>query len=65
MGSLFGPTLTNMFLCHFEEQWMSDCSIDYKLFSYGRYVDNTYLFSSELHATKFLNFINSKHRNIH
>ena len=55
MGSPLGPTLTNVFLCHFEEQWMSDCPIDCK---------NIFLlFSSELHVTKFLNYMNSKHRN--
>ena len=65
MGSPFGPTLANVFLCHFEEQWMSDCPIDYKPISYRRYVDDTFLlFSSELHVTKFLNYMNSKHRNI-
>ena len=65
MGSPLGPTLANVFLCHFKEQWMSDCSIDYKPISYRRYVDNTFLlFSSELHVTKFLNYMNSKHRNI-
>ena len=59
MGSPLGPTLANVFLCHFEEQWISDCSIDY------RYVDGAFLlFSSELHVTKFLNYMNSKHRNI-
>ena len=65
MGSPLGPTLANMFLCHFEEQWMSDCPIDYKPISYRRYVDDTFLlFSSELHVTKFLNYMNSKQRNI-
>ena len=44
---------------------MSDSPIDYKPISYRRYVDNTFLlFSSELHVTKFLNYMNSKHRNI-
>ena len=43
MGSPFGPTLANVFLCHFEEQWMSDCPIDYKPISYRRYVDDTFL----------------------
>ena len=48
MGSPLGPTLANVFLCHFKGQWMSDCSIDYKPISYRRYVDNTFLlFSSE------------------
>ena len=56
MGSPLGPTLTNVFLCYFEEQWMSDCPIDCK---------NIFLlFLSELHVTKFLNYMNSKHRNI-
>ena len=43
MGSPLGPTLANVFLCHFEEQWMSDCPIDYKLLPYRRYVDDTFL----------------------
>ena len=65
MHSLLGSTLANVFLCHFEEQLMSDCPIDYKLLSYRRYVDDTFLlFLSELHVTKFLNYMNSKHHNI-
>ena len=33
--------------------------------SYGKYVDDTVLLlSSELHVTKFLNYMNSKHQNI-
>ena len=60
-----GPTPANLFSCHFEEQWMSDCPIDYKPISYRRYVDDTILFfSSELQVNKFLNFMNSKHQNI-
>ena len=65
MVSPLGPTLAKGFLCYFKEQWMSDCPIDYKPISYRRYVEDTVLsFSSELHVTKFLNYINSKHRNI-
>ena len=42
-----------------------DCPIDYKHISCRRFVDDTFLlFSSELHITKFLNYMNSKHRNI-
>ena len=33
MGSTLGPTLANVFSCHFEKQKMSDCLIDYKLIS--------------------------------
>ena len=65
MGSPLGPTLANVFACHFKEQWMSDYPIDYKPISYRRYVDDTFLlFSSEFHVTKFLNCMNSKHQNI-
>ena len=65
MGFPLGPTLANVFLCHFKEQWISDCPIDYKPISYRRYGDDAFLlFSSELHVTKFLNYMNSKHRNI-
>ena len=49
MGSPLGPTLAKVFLRQFEEQWRSDCPIDYKATSYRRYVDDTFLlFSSEL-----------------
>ena len=62
MNSPLGPTLSNVFLCHFEEQWTSDSPIDYEHISYRRYVDNVFLlFSFELHRTKLLNFMNSKH----
>ena len=65
MGSALGSTLANMFLCQFEEQLMYDCSFDYEPISYRRYVeDSVLLFSSELHVTKFLNYMNFKLRNI-
>ena len=65
MDSPFDPTLANMFVCHFEKQWMFDCPIGYKPISYKRYVDDTFLLlSSGLHVTKFSNYINFKHRNI-
>ena len=43
MGSPLGPTLANVFLCHFEEQWMSDCPNDSKPILYRRYVDDAFL----------------------
>ena len=65
VGSPLGPAVANVFLCHFEEQCMSDCSINYKPISYKRYIDNIFLlFPSELHLSKFLNHMNSKHCNI-
>ena len=65
MGSSLGPTLDNMFLCDFKEQWISNCPINYKPISYRRYVDDKFLLSSsELYVNKFLNYVSSKHRNI-
>ena len=65
MGSSLGLTLANVFLCHFKEQWMSDYPIYYKTFSYRSYVGDTFLlFLSKLRVTRFLNYMNSKHRNI-
>ena len=62
MGSSLGSALANVFLCNFEEQFLSDCPIDYKPISYRRYVDDTLLlFSTKLHVIKFLNYINPKH----
>ena len=57
--------MPNAILCHFEEQWMFDCPVDYKPISYRRYVDDTFfLFSSELYVAKFLNYMSSKHWHI-
>ena len=65
MGSPLGPNLVNMFLCHFQEQRMSSCRIDYEPISYRRYFNDTFLFfSSEFHVTKYLCYMNSKYRNI-
>ena len=64
MGSPLGSTLANVSLCHFEEQCTSDCPVNYKFISYRRYVNDTFLLLlSALHATKYLNYMSSKHRN--
>ena len=58
IGSNFG---FSVILSHFEEQWMFGCPIEYKPFSYKRYSAEAFsLFSSELHVTKFSNYMNSK-----
>ena len=65
ISSPLGSTLANAILCHFEEQWMFDCPVDYKPISYRRYVDDTiFLFSSELYVAKYLNYMSSKHWHI-
>ena len=66
MGSPLGPTLANIFLCHWETIWLEKCPVQFKPLFYRRYVDDTFfLFSCEDHVKKFLNYMNSRHVNIH
>ena len=65
MGSPLGPTLAMAFMCHMEEEWLSECSLDFKPLFYRRYVDDTFLvFKSSTHVQLFLHYLNSKHPNI-
>ena len=65
MGSPLGPTFANLFLCFHESKWLSECPSEFKPITYKRYVDDCFLiFKSKEHATKFLNYLNSKHKNI-
>ena len=44
MESPLGPPLANIFiLCSFESKWLRDCTNDFKLVFYRRYVDDTFL----------------------
>ncbi|XP_069992257.1 uncharacterized protein [Penaeus vannamei] len=48
MGSPLGPTLANIFMCHYEKIWLQDCPTSFKPCKYFRYVDDTLLlFSSQ------------------
>ena len=65
MGSPLGPTLANVFLCHWEEIWLEKCSEKFKPVYYKRYMDDTFLlFSSTEHIKKFFRYINSRHKNM-
>ena len=62
MGSPLGPTLANVFLCHWE---VEKCSEKFKPTYYKRYMDDTFLlFSSKDHIKKFFRYINSRHKNM-
>ena len=66
MGLPLGPTLANIFMCNFESLWLSSCPPEFKPVVYRRYVDDTFvLFRHPSHAPLFLDYINSKHANIH
>ena len=65
MGSCLGPTLANTFLCHHEKKWLSECPNTFKPLLYKRYVDDCFLlFDNANHVTQFLDYLNSKHKNI-
>ena len=65
MGSPLGPTLANVFMCHFENIWLENCPSHFKPIVYRRLVDDTFvLFRSKDHVEKFRNYLNKQHKNI-
>ena len=65
MGSPLGPTLANIFLCHWEEIWLQKCPKQFAPLYYKRYVDDTFvLFTSADHIKKFDVYLNSRHNNM-
>ena len=65
MGSPLGPTLANIFLCHYEEKWLNSCPKQFKPTYYRRYVDDIFcLFENAQQVNKFQRFLNSKHINM-
>lgn len=65
MGSPLGPTLANLFLCHFESTWLQQCPNSFKPKIYNRYVDDTFTcFSNSSHLDQFLDYLNAQHPNI-
>ena len=65
MGSPLGPTLANIFLCHYEEMWLDNCPKQFKPEYYRRYVDDTFvLFKDKDHVNKFNKYLNSRHVNM-
>ena len=65
MGSPLGPTLANLFLCHHETKWLTNCPLEFKPALYRRYIDDTFLlFKDASHIDKFLNYLNAQHSSI-
>ena len=62
MGSPLDPTLANIFLCHYENIWLRNCSLECKPSYYKRYADNIFLlFESESQVESFKNLMNACH----
>ena len=65
MGSFLGPILANIFLSHYEENWLNKCPAEFKPSFYRRYVDDIFaLFESLESAHLFREYMSSKHQNI-
>ena len=65
MGLPLGPTFANLFLCFHEKKWLEECPSEFKPIIYRRYIDDTFLlFKTQENAKKFLDYLNTKHRNI-
>ena len=65
MGCPLGPTLANIFLCHWEELWLNKCPKQFRPTYYRRYMDDTFvLFESEDQVKKFHKYIGSRHKNM-
>ena len=65
VGSPLGPTVANVFRCHFEKIWLENCQSHLKPIVYRRFADNTFLlFRSQDHIEKFRNCLNKQHENI-
>ena len=63
MGSLLGPTLTNVFMCHLENIWLENCPSHFKPIVYRRFVDDTLLlFPSKNHVERFRNYLNKQRK---
>lgn len=61
MALPLGPTFANIFMCHYEKQWLSSCPAEFAPVFYRRYVDDCFIIFKNLsHADSFLAFLNSK-----
>ena len=65
MGFPLGPSLANAFLCYHERKFLNDCLEKFKPLFYERYGDDTFvLFKRPEHVKPFVDYMNSKHKNI-
>ena len=56
IGSPLGPVLANIFMCDFEQKWLTNA--DFRSSIWFRYVDDTFsLFNREATAASFLRFL--------
>ena len=65
MGYPLGSSLANAFLFHHKTKWLNDCPDKFKPVFYKRYVDDIFVLFKRLgHVNLFVDYMNSKHKNI-
>ena len=67
MGSTLGLRVDNAFLCHYEKVWLNECPLQFKPVVYKCYVNSIvvlFMFKSKIYLELFVNYINSKHKNM-
>ena len=65
IGSPLRPSLDNAFLCHHETKWLNDCPEKFKPVFYKRFLDDIFVLFKRLeHVKPFVDYMNSKHKNI-
>ena len=65
MGTPCDLTLTNIFLCYLEQNWLDNCPPEFKPKIYRRYVDDKFLLFENLNEIdKFLQYLNAQPINI-
>ena len=65
MGSPLGTIFENAFLCHFEKEWLLECSPDTLSKVFKTYVGDIFvMFLCHSHLKNFMNYMNTKHPNI-
>ena len=57
MGGSISPALANVFLCHHEEDWINNCSPEFKPIFYPQYVDDTFVLFKNPSQIKVLTLI--------
>ena len=65
MGFPLGPTITTVFMCHFEIIWLENCPPHFEPIAYWQFVDDTFLlFLSKDRVEKFKIYLSKQHKNI-
>ena len=64
MGSFLGPRLANVFMYHFQNNWLENSLPHVKPIVYRKFLDDIFLlFQSKDHVQKLKNYLDKQHKN--